>query len=142
LTIEVGDYLHLQSLDDCLLNSVLRLWLPNMSTNDVKVKVKIEAVAIHKKPADDKRKNKNYQQRNRNNNVNRPPKKERFEGACAKLKGHVFTAGYNRSDQLRIYAKTLEKIKIHVNTNYLPLVGQTIETDTDVNYVEPYWLLT
>lgn len=105
-----------------------------MGTDEAKVKM--EADAIDRKPADDRRKLKNYQ-RNRNNNANRPPKKEKFEGACADLKGHVFTAGSNRADQLRIYTNTMDKIKIYVGTNYLPLVLETIETMTDVNYVEP-----
>ena len=60
-------------------------------------------------------------------NSDNSPKKEKFQGACIELTGHVFEAGSNRSAQIATYNTSMEGIKNHVGINYDPHVLQSIE---------------
>ena len=44
-------------------------------------------------------------------NSDKSPKKEKFQGACTDLIGHVFEAGANRSAQIVTYNTSMEAIK-------------------------------
>ena len=64
-------------------------------------------------------------------------KKEKFQGACTKLTGHVFEAGANRSAQIVTYNTSMEAIKNYVGINYNPHVLQSIGEMDDITTEEP-----
>ena len=70
-------------------------------------------------------------------NSGKSPKKEKFQGACTNLIGHVFEAGANRSAQIAAYTTSMEAIKNFVGINYDPNVLQSIEETEDITPEEP-----
>ena len=60
-------------------------------------------------------------------NSDKYPKKEKLQGACTKLTGHVFEAGSNCSAQITTYNTSMEAINNYVGINYDPHVLQSIE---------------
>ena len=70
-------------------------------------------------------------------NSDKSPKKEKFQGACTDLIGHVFEAGANRSAQIATYTTSMEAIKNYVGINYDPNVLQSIEEMKDITPEEP-----
>ena len=70
-------------------------------------------------------------------NSDKSPKKEKFQGACTKLIGHVFEAGANRSAKIATYNTSMEAIKNYVGINYDPHVLQSIEEMDDITPEEP-----
>ena len=67
-------------------------------------------------------------------NSDKPPKKEKFQGACTELTVHVFEAGTNRSAQIATNNTSMEAIKNHVGINYDPHVLQSIG---EMDYIVP-----
>ena len=55
------------------------------------------------------------------------PRKEKFQGACAELTGHVFEAGSSRVNQIASYTVTMEHMKTPVGQKYDPVVLETIK---------------
>ena len=70
-------------------------------------------------------------------NSDKSPKKEKFQGACTELIGHVFEAGANRSAQIATYNISMEAIKNYVGINYDPHVLQSIEEMDEITPEEP-----
>ena len=70
-------------------------------------------------------------------NSDKSLKKEKFQGACTELTGHVFEAGANRSAQIATYNTSMEAIKNYVGINYDPHVLQSIEEMDDITPEEP-----
>ena len=70
-------------------------------------------------------------------NSDKSPKKEKFQGACTNLIGHVFEAGANRSAQIATYTTSMGAIKNYVGINYDPHVLQSIEEMEDITPEEP-----
>ena len=64
-------------------------------------------------------------------------KKEKFQGACTELTGHVFEAGANCSAQIATYNTSIEAIKNYVGINYDPRVIQSIEEMDDITTEKP-----
>ena len=67
-------------------------------------------------------------------NSDKSLKKEKFQGACSDLVGHVFEAGANRSAQIATYNTSTEAIKNYVGINYDPHVLQSIEEMEDITH--------
>ena len=70
-------------------------------------------------------------------NSDKSPKKEKFQGACTDLTGHVFEAGANRSAQIATYNTSMEAIKNYMGINYDPHVLQSIKEMDDITPEEP-----
>ena len=70
-------------------------------------------------------------------NSDKSPKKEKFQGACTDLIGHVFEAGANLSAQIATYTTSTEAIKNYVGINYDPHVLQSIKKMEDITPEEP-----
>ena len=54
-------------------------------------------------------------------------KKEKFQGACANLQGHIFEARISQVNQVASYATTLDHMKTYICQLYDPIVLETIE---------------
>ena len=65
----------------------------------------------------------------RDNNNNNYVKKERFLGADPNLRGHVFEAKRNRSEQVANFKAVDDIIKSQVGTEYDPFVLESLEKD-------------
>ena len=65
-------------------------------------------------------------------NSDKSLKKNKFQGACTKLIGHVFEAGANCSAQIATYATSMEAIKSYVSINYDLHVLQSIKKMDDI----------
>ena len=50
-------------------------------------------------------------------NSDKSPKKEKFQGECTNLIGHVFEAGSNCSAQIATYTTSMKDIKNYVGIN-------------------------
>ena len=70
-------------------------------------------------------------------NSDKSPKKEKLQGACTNLIGHVLKAGANRSAQIATYTTSMEAIKNYVGINYGPHVLQSIKEMEDITPEEP-----
>ena len=70
-------------------------------------------------------------------NSDKSPKKDKLQGACTELIGHVFEAGANRSAKIATYNTSMEAIKNYVGINYEPHVLQSIEEMEDITPEEP-----
>ena len=64
-------------------------------------------------------------------------KKEKFQGACANLQGHVFEAKMSQVNHIASYATTHEHIKTYVSQWYDPIVLETIKRMQEINLSEP-----
>ena len=70
-------------------------------------------------------------------NSEKSPKKEKFQGACTDLIGHVFGAEANRSAQIATYNTSMEAIQNYGGINYDPHVLQSIGEMEDITPEEP-----
>ena len=70
-------------------------------------------------------------------NSDKSPNKEKFQGVCTDLIGHVFEDGANHSAQIATYNTSMEDIKNYVGINYGPHVLQSIEEMEDITPKEP-----
>jgi len=65
------------------------------------------------------------------------PRKEKFQGACAKFTGHVFEAGSSRLIQIASYTITMEHMNIYVGQKYDPVVLAAFKKMQDISLSEP-----